>query len=84
VDGHEAVIPIAGDDSMYLIQDDATWKIHAGKMTASWTPDQREQRVSGIEQLTAAIEQLAVAVETNKFASAKDLVEMLKQMFGGR
>jgi hypothetical protein len=57
LDGNDAVIPVAGDDELYLIHDGGIWRVHAGRQTAHWTPDQREERVGAIERLAGAMEQ---------------------------
>jgi hypothetical protein len=82
LDGNEAVITVIGDEKLFLIQEGPTWQVHAGKQVGNWTPDQREERASGMERLTGMIEQLAIAVETDRFASEQELIDALKQMFG--
>jgi RNA polymerase sigma factor (sigma-70 family) len=83
IDGDRAVLREGDEpDPVKLICHEGSWKISATGTTETWSDQQHEQALAGIQRGTEVFAELAREIGEGKFASFQDLAQTLQQMFG--
>lgn len=85
IDGDVAIFAPPGtspEEAFYLERIEGEWKISAAKTTETWTDQMAEERGAMLNGVTDALARLTQEVSDGKYASAKEFMETVQQMFG--